>query len=881
MRGDIIDVMLLAVAAMAFASLAAQLPGMLGFDGIEPVESMLRRLGGFGKESFDAWEVAGTMPTLLWWAPAFGMPADVLAQALLLAGFLACCGGIVFGPMPLTYVIAWAAYLSVYIVGGTMMSFQWDSLLLEVLIGAALHAPLVPAIIRGSSPSWGKVTLAPSGHSLAARWLLRGTLFKLMFMAGAVKILSKGPTWLALTALNVHFQGQCLPHALSWWVAQLPQLVLKAGVAATLLVEGPMTLMLLVPFRPVRMVACWLQALLQVLIMLTGSFNFFNFLALVLIALCAADDFAPASADSKSGAPEEGPLAAVKRAARAWAWFGRTWFGFFLGLLANIAILAATIWYGLRLEAVGDVATMPWWRAYDLSLSPLVTPSSVQQAIAWMIPRAAVTVLFMMVVSVVAQAVDTVAATDEPRPESKALAPTGTLSIATDPRTEAAGPADKLSPLKQASSVSGIVAASPSKSARKRAMRRKGKEKNEDSTPGKVPAALEALAKPSTPATPPLVVSAGCDGEEPTSTSRACRVGWISLRLVWLLVVGACCICIHAASTFAMALNIGGAGGRNLVPVGAKLAQTAAQRLHNWHVTSVYGLFRQMTGVGPQTQDKQTMLSVQLGARPEIVVEATRDRGATWQTIHFAFKPTDLSAAPRLALPHQPRLDWQMWFAALGSYEQNPWLLAFVDKLLEGSPPVMQLLDLSRWPYIARDNVTDVAADEVAMTVGNSSLLRPQAIRCRLVHMDFTRLAESEWVRVMPPSSAKQAVINASIWPWAARQPTGSAWWYLTKDPRDFRRDVQQGREYLVPLTRGHEGLGKALQQAQLPRLTPQERAQGLAARSTCEFGEDTTTVAKWTCIVVRETQRFWSVEAVGKTLAVLIASRVMVGWQS
>ena len=36
------------------------------------------------------------------------------------------------------------------------------------------------------------------------------------------------------------------------------------------------------------------------------------------------------------------------------------------------------------------------------------------------------------------------------------------------------------------------------------------------------------------------------------------------------------------------------------------------------------------------------------------------------------------------AAPHQPRLDWQMWFAALGSYEHNPWLVHLVYKLLIG-----------------------------------------------------------------------------------------------------------------------------------------------------------------------------------------------------
>jgi hypothetical protein len=41
----------------------------------------------------------------------------------------------------------------------------------------------------------------------------------------------------------------------------------------------------------------------------------------------------------------------------------------------------------------------------------------------------------------------------------------------------------------------------------------------------------------------------------------------------------------------------------------------------------------------------------------------------------------------------QPRLDWQMWFAALGNYRENPWLLRFMERLLQGSAPVLDLLE--------------------------------------------------------------------------------------------------------------------------------------------------------------------------------------------
>lgn len=48
------------------------------------------------------------------------------------------------------------------------------------------------------------------------------------------------------------------------------------------------------------------------------------------------------------------------------------------------------------------------------------------------------------------------------------------------------------------------------------------------------------------------------------------------------------------------------------------------------------------------------------------------------------YKPGNVSAAPPLVAPHQPRLDWQMWFAALGHHSSSPWFASFVYRLLQG-----------------------------------------------------------------------------------------------------------------------------------------------------------------------------------------------------
>ena len=54
--------------------------------------------------------------------------------------------------------------------------------------------------------------------------------------------------------------------------------------------------------------------------------------------------------------------------------------------------------------------------------------------------------------------------------------------------------------------------------------------------------------------------------------------------------------------------------------------------------------------------------------------------------------------APAFVTPHMPRLDWQMWFAALSNYERNPWLIQFMIRLLQGSQLVIDLLASNPFP---------------------------------------------------------------------------------------------------------------------------------------------------------------------------------------
>ena len=83
--------------------------------------------------------------------------------------------------------------------------------------------------------------------------------------------------------------------------------------------------------------------------------------------------------------------------------------------------------------------------------------------------------------------------------------------------------------------------------------------------------------------------------------------------------------------------------------------------------------------------------------RPEIVVEGSNDT-KTWLEYSFKWKPGDLNERPRWVAPYQPRLDWQMWFAALSPPDRNPWFGGLLVRLLQGSPEVLGLLESNPFP---------------------------------------------------------------------------------------------------------------------------------------------------------------------------------------
>jgi lipase maturation factor 1 len=102
--------------------------------------------------------------------------------------------------------------------------------------------------------------------------------------------------------------------------------------------------------------------------------------------------------------------------------------------------------------------------------------------------------------------------------------------------------------------------------------------------------------------------------------------------------------------------------------------------------------------VGPlRSFNTYGLFAVMTHPRPELVFEGSDD-GRSWRAYEFPDKPGDLTRRPTWVAPHQPRLDWQLWFAALEPADQNSWVLSLCEHLLRGTPDVLALLRRNPFP---------------------------------------------------------------------------------------------------------------------------------------------------------------------------------------
>jgi hypothetical protein len=256
---------------IAFVSLWVQLDGLTGVRGISPAGDWLRAVAQ--QTGPERWWLA---PTLCWFNFSDGFrhllcAAGVVGSLLLLAGVA----------QRLALVSLWAGYLSLATVSGLFLGYQWDALLLEAGFLAVFLAP------SGWLPRRPSAEVPPPRLAL---WLVWWLLFRLMFMAGAVKLLSDDDLWWNLRALTVHYETQCIPARLGWWAHQLPEWFQVVSCAVMFLIELAAPF-LIVGGRVARRVASLAFIGLMGLIALTGNYTFFNLLTVALSVTLLDDAF--------------------------------------------------------------------------------------------------------------------------------------------------------------------------------------------------------------------------------------------------------------------------------------------------------------------------------------------------------------------------------------------------------------------------------------------------------------------------------------------------------------------------------------------------------------------------------------------------------------
>ena len=257
---------------IAFISLWIQVDGLIGSNGITPVSEFLPAVRAqLGDRAFSI------MPTLFWFNSSDAFLHFLCGAGVVLSVLL------IFRIAPAISLLGLVlSYLSFAAISDGFVNpyfgYQWDILLIEIGFFSIFLAPwrLWPTCKNESPPS------------RAAIFLLKLLLFKLMFMSGVVKLTCGEDSWWDLTALDYHYWSQPLPTVIGWWADQSPEWFKKFSVAFCLVIE------IIVPFfiwapRRLRLLACGLLILLQLIIGATGNYNFFNLLTIALCLLLVDD----------------------------------------------------------------------------------------------------------------------------------------------------------------------------------------------------------------------------------------------------------------------------------------------------------------------------------------------------------------------------------------------------------------------------------------------------------------------------------------------------------------------------------------------------------------------------------------------------------------
>jgi len=253
----------------AFYSLAFQIKGLIGPDGILPAAEYLDELTKLGPVRY--WYA----PTLLW----FSSGSHVLV-AICWIGMIASVL-LVLNIWPRVVLAAcFVCFLSFVAAAQDFSGYQSDGMLLEAGFISLFFAPagLRPGLGRNHPPS------------RASLFLLQWEWFRIYFESGMVKLASGDIEWRNFTAMDEYYQNGPLPTWIGWYVQHLPHRVHAFATGATLVLELGLVWMFVLP-RRWRMAWFLIVTAWQVPVILTANYTFLNYLVLLLGVLLLDDRF--------------------------------------------------------------------------------------------------------------------------------------------------------------------------------------------------------------------------------------------------------------------------------------------------------------------------------------------------------------------------------------------------------------------------------------------------------------------------------------------------------------------------------------------------------------------------------------------------------------
>lgn len=572
---------------VAFRSLYYQYPGLIGYNGILPGDIFI------GKIAHQL-----TMGSSLYQIFQSNIQLDCLVDYLFIVGTSSSIFIVTGFHSSILFLISFICYVLIFKVGQEIfLSFQWDILLLEIGFLSIFTSPYL------FYPNYENSLT----YKIKVNWLyaIRFLSFKLMFLSGIVKIQSGCPTWLKLSALEYHYATQPLPSSYAWLTAQLPPIIQRFSVALTLVIEIPIAILLICPIGFIRKFAGSLQILLQIGIIITGNYNFFNVLTIALMMPSFVNDL-----DENKSFDSEREISPIKE--RVKRFFDAIFSVVCKVSFCHLLLYLSFIWMiDFSYTKYSDnLSQNYWWKGDSISVKSRFWDDVLFPAL----PTIYKSVLFISVVS----------------------------SVYFSWRQNAI--------YNKSFNIKLFFA----------------------------------------------------------TISTIFSVMWILLASVPL--------------------------DRNIMAsiIPEKIISLSSTLSSNYHCFASYGLFRRMTGVGNIKDENVNTFDLSYVARPEIILEGYDNTSETWKEIPFLYKPSILNALPMYVVPDQPRLDWQMWFAALSPYQYNHWFVYLTFILLKSSSnkEVLKLLDYQNYPFKSYP---------------------PQFIRASLYDYDFTHINQT-WFTKIPHS---------------------------------------------------------------------------------------------------------------------------------